>query len=117
MLLEPFERSEIEVVRRLVEQEQVGSGDDEPSQGGTGLFAARQRRWRTRPLVAPEAEPRERLVDAQVDRVALERFEPVTHIGIASLRRPACPFETGKLALEALDLGRAAPNRRPEVRC
>ena len=60
VLLEPFERVEVEVVRRLVEQQQVGIGDDQPGQRGAGLLAARQRRWRLGPLVAREAETGQR---------------------------------------------------------
>ena len=50
VLLEPLERVEVEVVRRLVEQEEVRIGDDEASQRGAGLLAARDRGRRLRPL-------------------------------------------------------------------
>ena len=44
VLLEPLERVEVEVVRRLVEQQQVGVGDDQAGERGPGLLAAGQRR-------------------------------------------------------------------------
>jgi hypothetical protein len=40
MLLGPFEGGDIEVVRRLVEEEQVRIGDDEPGERGAGLLSA-----------------------------------------------------------------------------
>ena len=44
VLLEPLERVEVEVVGRLVEQQQVRVGDDQPGQRRPRLLAARQRR-------------------------------------------------------------------------
>ncbi|MEJ7695359.1 MAG: hypothetical protein WKF78_01565 [Candidatus Limnocylindrales bacterium] len=58
VLLQPFERVEVQVVRRLVEQEQVRVRDDEPGKGRPRLLAARQRSRRPGPLIAPEAEAR-----------------------------------------------------------
>ena len=51
VLLEPFEGVEVEVVGRLVEQQQVRIGDDQPGQRRPRLLAAGQRRraaWPTR---------------------------------------------------------------------
>ena len=73
--LEPLERPEVEVVRRLVEQEQVGIRDDEPGQRRPGLLATRQRGRRPAPLAPRESEPGQRLFDAEVERVATEDIE------------------------------------------
>ena len=52
VLLEPLEGVEVEVVRRLVEQEQVRVGDDQAGERRPRLLAAGQRRRRLGPLVA-----------------------------------------------------------------
>ena len=85
--LEPLERVDVEVVRRLVEQEQVGVGDHEAGQRGPRLLAAGHRRRRLRPLAAREAEPRQRRIDAQVQRVPAQRIEAVLELGVGRLRR------------------------------
>ena len=51
VVLEPLERVEVEVVRRLVEQQQVRIGDDQPSERGPRLLAARQPGRRLGPFV------------------------------------------------------------------
>ena len=43
VLLEPFEGADVEVVRRLVEQQQVRVRDDEPGERGARLLATGQR--------------------------------------------------------------------------
>ena len=62
VLLEPLERAEVEVVRRLVEEQQVRLGDHEPRQRRARLLAARQRGRRLRPSSpanpSPPAPPR-----------------------------------------------------------
>ena len=87
VLLEPLDRPDVEVVRRLVEQEQVRVGDDEPGEGRARLLAAGDRRRRPRPLVAREAEAGQRLVDPLVERVAAEDVEPVLEVGVVGARR------------------------------
>ena len=82
VLLEPFERVEVEVVRRLVEEQQVRVGDDQPGQRRPGLLAARQRRRRLRPLVAGEPETGQRALDPLVERVAAEDLELVLELGV-----------------------------------
>ena len=57
VLLEPFERVEVEVVGRLVEQEQVRLGDDQPGERGAGLLAAGQRGSAGSPIRRAEPEP------------------------------------------------------------
>ena len=58
VLLEPLERVEVEVVRRLVEEQQVRVGDHEPGQRGARLLAARQRGRRPGPLVRARSRGR-----------------------------------------------------------
>ena len=55
--LEPLEALDVEVVRRLVEQEQVGIAAERPRQRRARQLAARERfEWPVEMLV-PEAEP------------------------------------------------------------
>ena len=42
--LQPGHRLGVEVVRRLVEQQQVGLGEEQPAEGDPAPLAARQRR-------------------------------------------------------------------------
>ena len=48
VVLQPLQRAEVEVVRRLVEEEQVGRGDDEAGERRPRLLAAGQARRRAR---------------------------------------------------------------------
>ena len=88
VLLDPFEGVEVEVVRRLVEQQQVRIGDDEAGQGRAGLLAARHRDRRPCPLVPGEPETGERLVDALVERVAAHDLELVLEVLVGGLGDP-----------------------------
>ena len=96
MLLEPFERVEVEVVGRLVEQQQVRVGDDQAGQRRPGLLAARQRRRRFRPLVAGEPEPGQRGLDPLVERVAAEDLVLVLELGVGGLGDAAVAFHRGQ---------------------
>ena len=89
VLLEPLDRPDVEVVRRLVEEQQVRVRDHEPGERRPRLLAARQRRRRPAPLVAREPEAGQRLVDALVERVAAEDVEPVLELRVAG--SPAWP--------------------------
>ena len=88
VLLEPFERVEVEVVRRFVEEQQVRIGDDQPRQRRPGLLAARQRRRRLRPLVPREPEPGQRALDPLVERVAAEDLVLVEELGVGVVGDP-----------------------------
>ena len=56
-LLEPLERLDVEVVRRLVEQQQVGLRGERASERGAGQLAAGERLQRTVEVILREAEP------------------------------------------------------------
>ena len=87
VLLEPLDRADVEVVRRLVEQQQVRVGDHEACEGRPRLLAAGERRRRPGPLVAGEAQAGQRLVDALVERVAAEDVEAVLEVRVVGARR------------------------------
>ena len=86
VLLEPFERVEVEVVGRLVEQQQVRIGDDQPGQRRARLLAAGQRGRRLGPLVAGEAEAGQGGLDPLVERVAAEDLVLVQELRVGRAR-------------------------------
>ena len=110
VLLEPFERVEVEVVGRLVEEQQVRVGDDQPGQRRPRLLAAGQRRRRLGPLVAGEAEPGQRALDALVERVAAEDLVLVQELGVGGLGDPAVALHA-RPARSAIRSRWAAPVR------
>ena len=86
VLLEPFERVEVEVVGGLVEEQEVGIGDDQPGQRRPRLLAAGQRGRRLGPLVAGEAETGQGALDPLVERVATEDLVLVEELGVRLAR-------------------------------
>ena len=115
MVLEPLERVQVEVVGRLVEQQQIGIGDDEPRERGAGLLAARQpRRW-LGPLVAREPEAAEGGIHPQVERVPPEHVELVLEIGIRRIRDVTGGFERRQLGRHRLEVRRPRANGRAQV--
>ena len=87
VVLEPLEGAQVQVVRRLVEQEEVRRGNHESRQRGPRLLAAGQRRGRARHVGEGEAEPGQRLVDALVERVAAKALEPMLERLVRGLGR------------------------------
>src|SRR5205807_5689347 len=74
-LLEPLQRLDVEVVGRLVEQQQVGLGDQRASQRRARELAAGERLQRAVELLVAEAEPAhgaERALAPRVAAVVLE---------------------------------------------
>ena len=75
--LEPLERLDVEVVGRLVEQQQVGIAGQRPRQRGARELAAGERRQRAVEVRVAEPEPVQRRVDA---------LAPVVAAGVLELR-------------------------------
>ncbi len=75
--LEPLQRGDVEVVRRLVEQQQVGLGRQRPSQRSAGQLAAGEGRERALGLLGAEAEPAQDREDVVAPAVAAAGFEPL----------------------------------------
>src|SRR5690606_40845709 len=77
----------IQVVRRLVEEVDVGRRDELPREGDAPAFAAAQRRERPPPrLLGIEAEPVQDGVDAWGDGVAALPLEPFEVAVVAGAR-------------------------------
>ena len=99
--LEPFQRGNVEVVRRLVEQQQVGAGGEGTGQRGPGQLAAGEGRELSRGRLLAEAEAAEHGEDVVAPAVAAARFEPL-------LRRRVGPHR--------LLVGGAGAHRRLQAR-
>ena len=116
VLLEPFERVEIEVVGRLVEQQQVRIGDDQPGQRRAGLLAAGQRRRRLGPLVAGEPEARQRAVDPLVERVAAEDLVLVEELRVGVVGDHPVALHGRQPLGHPVEVGGTGPDRLAQVR-
>ena len=75
---------------RLVEQEEVGIGDQQAGQRRTGLFPARQAR-RAAQVAGLEAQARQRGLHTPVQAVAVAGFEAVPRVGVGRRGHPLPP--------------------------
>ncbi len=116
VLLDPLEGGDVEVVGRLVEEQEVGIGDHESGQGGAGLFPAGQRGRRLSPLIPAEPEARQRLVDALIERVAAEDLELVLEMGVGGLLDAVVALEVGERLGHPVEVRGALADRGPKVR-
>ena len=80
-LLEPADREDVEVVRRLVEQEDVGTTEQHLRQEHAQLEAARERRERIRVERHGDAETLEDVARARFERVAVVRGDAILELG------------------------------------
>ena len=93
VVLQPLEGVEVEVVGRLVEQEQVGVRDDKAGQRRAGLLAAGHRGRRLGPLGAVEPEPLSAVIHPLVQRVAAQDVELVLEVRVRGVGDAAVPLE------------------------
>ena len=117
--LEPGGRLDVEVVRRLVQEHQVGALEQQLGEHQPRLLAAGERprrRGRSRPV--GEAEAAEDLLDPVVDRVGVLVLEPVVELVVAAGGTLAVGVVLGlghllrgllQLALEVDQRGQARP--------
>ncbi len=108
--LQPLERRDVEVVGGLVEHEQVRVGHQQARQGHARLLAPGELGRGAVPALAADTQAGQRLLDALVEVVAVERLEAVAQrrVGGRLHGRGALRLQGGQLALHALDLGGAA---------
>ena len=87
--LEPLERLDVEVVGRLVEQQQVGVAGERPAERRPRQLAAGERLERAIEIgVVPESEAVERRECAVAPRVAAGVLEPGLRLGVAGTASP-----------------------------
>ncbi len=87
VFLEPVARVEIEVVGRLVEQQQAGPPEQQLGQRDAHLPAARERLGGLAEVVLAEAEAAQHGRDPQVDAVAVVAAELLLQLGVADQHR------------------------------
>ena len=85
-LLEPLDRVDVEVVRRLVEQEQIGVGEQRAGQGHACEFAARQRVQTALEHLLGQAEALGDSGEAAAVRVAAELLEATLELLVRAHR-------------------------------
>ena len=103
VLLEPVPRVEIEVVGRLVEEEQVGLRQQQLREGDAHLPAARECRRRLVVVGRAEPEPLQHRVDLQVDRVAVVQPEAILQVAVAVQHHLVLAFGHGRVGQALLD--------------
>ena len=107
IVLEPVAGFQIEVVGGLVEQQQVGLGQQQLGQRDAHLPAAAELVGLPRPILFAEAEAGEHAAHLRVERVAVERVKALLQHGVALGRGfvlRAFVIELGQLPAEPLDL-------------
>ena len=87
LALQPLEARDVEVVRRLVEQDQVGVAAERARQRGARQLPARERGERTVEVDLREAQPAHDGVRALAPRVAPGVLEPRLRFAVAAERR------------------------------
>ena len=104
VLLEKLDGLEVEVVRRLVEEQDVGRGEDRASEHRPVLLAARKLRERSREVSFLETEARESLVDLGDHFVAALVLEAVRQ-GVIAVVQGRAVLSVGHRMLELAHLG------------
>ena len=113
-LFEPVARVEVEVVRRLVEQQERRAAEEQLGQRDAHLPAARERLDRLVEVGAGEAKALEHLRHAQIDAVPLALTEQLADVVVANEQRLVLAVgqrRIGKRVLDAIDLGACVEQR------
>ncbi len=87
VFLQPVAGFEIEMVRRLVEQQQARASEQQLRERDTHLPAARERLARAFEVRRSETEPAQHGRDSQIDAVALEPPELLLQIAVSRQHR------------------------------
>jgi hypothetical protein len=88
VLLKPVARVEIEVVRRLVEEQEAGPAEQQPGKSNAHLPAAGERLGRLVHVVPRETESAQHGVDLEVDAVPFEPPETLLQLAIPAQHLP-----------------------------
>ena len=108
--LEPAERLEIQVVGRLVEQQEIGAEQEQARQRRSHAPSAREFGERSMDLVGPEAEPAEDHLGLGLEPIAAQCLEAVLDLAIACRRRAGSASGPGHAGGEPLELGLEVPH-------
>ena len=104
VFLEPVARFEVEMVRRLVEQQQVGLAEQQLGKRDAHLPAAGKRFRRPLEVVGAEAEALKDGRGLQLDAVAVAEAEPVLQLAVALEHRLVLAFGNGRIAEPLFEL-------------
>src|SRR6478609_6053493 len=124
-LLEPLERLDVEVVRRLVEEQQVGLRGERACKRRARQLSARERLQRAVEVVVREAEPPHDRCGAIAPVVAARMLEACLRLAVSAQRRRAVVarghrrLEHPQLLLDRREVGRAREDvlaQRPRAR-
>ena len=113
LVLQPFERRDVEVVRRLVEQQQIGIAAERARERGARQLAAGEGVEGTVQIRVAETQPTDDRPDAFAPVVAARVLEARLRLGVApQRRRPVVAgghrlLETAQLALRLDEVGGA----------
>ena len=114
--LQPLDRLNVEMVRRLVEQQQVWIGDHQSRQGDAGLLPSGEA---CRGLAVPrcwEAEPSERSTHPVFQGVPVSRIKLRPRIGVLRGARATIKLHLAKCGGQGDDLGGTADHGLNERR-
>ncbi len=115
VVLQPLQGAEVEVVRRLVKQQQLRIGEQQPGQDGSSLFAAGQEGRRSIPLAPLEAEAGQRRLDPLVERVAILDRELVLQVLVLRFGHPAFVLEPPEAGFQFFQPHRSGPHGQPQA--
>ncbi len=104
IFLEPVARLEIEVVRRLVEQQQVRPAEQQLRQRDAHLPPAGERLGRAREILLAEAEAAQHRRDPQIHAVAVCQPEAILQVAVAVKHRVVLRFRHRRVAEPMLDV-------------
>ena len=116
LILEPLERAEIEVIRRLVEQQEVRGLEECPRQRSARFFSAAQHVDALVVFVLSESNADERRPNSCVDPISSLPLEPMQKIVITPQVFFSCMcsdplFETAKLGFDPPEVGEGPLHR------
>ncbi len=131
LILEPFERPQVEVVRGLVEQQEVGLSREHASERCARQLTAREGAERSLRVLDPEAQPAQDLLESRAPGVAAHGLELGLRVRVGAQHIVApvpgrhAALELGQSILGGVHVGQAladvgaervrACNRRPLV--
>ena len=98
VLLEPLDGVDVEVVGGLVEEEQVGGGEQAARQGGARELAAGQREQAALEERGRQAQPLDHALELGLVAVAAGELEAVLQLLIVAQRASSSRLPSGRLA-------------------
>ncbi len=83
IVLEPVARLQIEMIRRLVQQQQVGLCQQQLGQSNPHLPPARELVHLPRPVLLAESQPGQNRSHLRIQRIPIQRMKPLLHHRVA----------------------------------